>query len=285
MHQRVVDLRAVGDGAVAREGPGRGGPDDDGGVFEAGVAGGDDGEADADGVAGAVVVFDLGFGESGALHRAPHHRPQAAVERAVQQELADLAGDGGLGAVVEGGVALFPVAGDAEALELGGLHLEPMLAVAAAFVAELQDGDGVLVAAGGAVFLLHLPLDRQAVRVPAGDVRGVLAGHAVGAHEHVLEDAVQRVADVQVAVGVDRPVVQEEAGAAAHGVDGALPQLDAVPAGEQIRLALRQVAAHREGGGRQEDGGFVVGCVGHGFARGRLEGARAGPAVFRRPGG
>ena len=50
-----------------------------------------DREAHPDRRAGVVVVLDLGLGQRGLLHRRPHHRAQAAIQRAVQQELADLA--------------------------------------------------------------------------------------------------------------------------------------------------------------------------------------------------
>src|SRR3546814_16098164 len=72
----------------------------------------------------------------------------------------------------------------------------------------------VLVLAAGAVLLLDLPLDRQAVAVPAGHVDGLPPGHVLRAVDDVLEDLVQRVADVQVAVRVGRPVMQDENGRA-----------------------------------------------------------------------
>ena len=48
------------------------------------------------------------------------------------------------------------------------------------------------------------------------------------------------------------------------------PQVHLLPAGEDLRLALRQVAAHREGGLRQEDGVAVValGGIGGGVVHG-----------------
>ncbi len=256
---RVVDGGAGSERAVARHGPGRRGPDHH---RSAGERARQDGEAHPDRVAGVVVVLDLGFRQGGLLHRGPHHRAQPAVERAVQQEGADLAGDGGLGAVIHGGVARGPVTGHAQALELGRLHLQPALRVGAALGAEIQHRHGVLVAAGAAVLLLHLPLDRQAVAVPAGDVVRVEPGHAVRAHDHVLEDAVQRVADMQVPVGVDRPVMQDERGAARGGLPRARPQSDALPPGEDLRFALGQLAAQRELRRGQEDGVAVVGHSG-----------------------
>ena len=118
--------------------------------------------------------------------------------------------------------------------------------VAAAFVAEVQHGHRILVAASLAILFLDLPFDRQAVRVPAGDVTHALPGHAVRPHDDVLQDTVQRVADVQVAVGVDRPVMQHPWRAGGHLRLRPVPQADALPARQQLWLAHRQVAAHGE---------------------------------------
>ena len=224
-----------------------------------------------------VVVLDLGLGERGLLDGAPHHRAQAAVQGAVEQEAADLGGDGGLGGEVHGGVAAGPVALHAEAAELRGLDVEPLLGVGAAFGTELQDGDVVLVAAGLAVGLLDLPLDRQAVAVPAGDVEHVFARHLAGAVDDVLVDLVQGVADVQVAVGVRRAVVQQEGRAAGAVLAQAGVQLLGLPAGEDLGLLRGQACAHREVGRGEEHGVAVVargGGVGHGGIS--QEGSKAG---------
>jgi hypothetical protein len=60
-------------------------------------------------------------------------------------------------------------------------------------------------------WLLDLVLDRQAVAVPARHVGRVEAGQRLGTDDDVLEDLVHRVADVDVAIGVRRAVVQHEA--------------------------------------------------------------------------
>jgi hypothetical protein len=66
---------------------------------------------------------------------------------------------------------------------------------------------GVLVLALGAVLLLDLPFDRQAVAVPAGHVVGVVPASAASGR-HVLQDLVERVADMNVAIRIGRPVMQ-----------------------------------------------------------------------------
>jgi hypothetical protein len=162
-------------------------------------------------VALVVVVLDLGLGQRGLLDRAPHHRLRALVERAGHEELHELLGDHPLGVEVHRQVGVGPVAGDAEALELLALDVDPTPCEVTAFLAEVDHVDLVLVEPLGAVLLLDLPFDGQAVAVPAGDVAGVLPHHLLGADDHVLQDLVQRVPDVEVAVGVGRAVVEREA--------------------------------------------------------------------------
>src|SRR3546814_2653048 len=85
-----------------------------------------------------------------------------------------------------------------------------MLGIGAAFGAEFLDRNLVLVELFLAILLLDLPLDGQAVAVPAGNVRRVLALQRLGADDHVLQDMVERVADEHVAIRVRRSVVEDE---------------------------------------------------------------------------
>ena len=133
-----------------------------------------------------------------------------------------------------------PVADDAEALELLALHVDPVRGELAALVAELVDRHLVLVPALGAVLLLDLPLDRQAVAVPARHVVGIVAEH-LRFDDEILEDLVERVADMDVAVGVGRAVMQHELRAALRPFwRRLLVEVHVVPALQQSRLALGQ---------------------------------------------
>ena len=105
----------------------------------------------------------------------------------------------------------------------------------------------------------HLYIGQEAVAV------GALA--ALRADDDVLQDLVERRADVDVAVGVGRAVMQHEFGLAAAGVAQALVQAALVPGLDPARLALGQVAAHRERRVRQVEGGAVV-RGGHGVRPG-----------------
>jgi hypothetical protein len=207
---------------------------------------------------GVQVVLDLGIGERGFLDHRPQHRLRAAVEPAVHQELADLARDLGLGRKSHGGVGPAEVALDTEAPELFGLDADPLLGELAALAPKLDHRHRILVLAALPVAFLDFPFDRQAVAVPAGHVVGVLAQHLLGSVDHVLEDLVEGVAHVQMAVGVGRAVMQQELLTPLCGLAQAREQVHLVPARQNLRLALGQSGAHGKFGARQENRGFVI---------------------------
>ena len=86
--------------------------------------------------------------------------------------------------------------------------------------------------------------------IPTGDVGRIEAFHRFDFDDEVLEDFVERVAEVDVAVGVGRAVVQhvQGAGGADFGVE-----IFGVPAGKGARLHLGEVGLHGEGGFGQVD--------------------------------
>ncbi len=171
------------------------------------------GKSDPYRVGGIILVFDLGLRKRGLLDDAPHDRLRTAVEQAVRREFHDLARDLRFGGETHRRIRMIPVADHAEALEFLALHIDPMRRKGAALIAELIDRHLVLVFALGAIFLLDLPFDRQAVTIPARHVIGILAEHLLGTGDEILQDLVQRMTDMDVAVGVRRPIMQHEAGA------------------------------------------------------------------------
>jgi hypothetical protein len=96
--------------------------------------------------------------------------------------------------------------------------VDPFLGISAAFGAELVPGDLVLVQLLLAILLLDLPFDRKAVAVPAGHVGRVEAHQRARADDDVLQDLVHGVAHVEVAIGVGRAIVEDEAFGAGAGL-------------------------------------------------------------------
>ena len=202
------------------------------------------------------LVLHLRFGERRAAVCAPVHGLLALVDHALLHELAEGADDGGLVAEVHGAVGRAPQADDAKALEAVPLDVEVLLGVRAAGPAKVGRAHLPL---PGAELAVDLQLDGQAVAIPARQVRCVVASHVVRLDDQVLQDLVERRADVDLAVGVWRAVVQQEdRGALARGAN--LPvQVHLVPAGDGLGLGRLQVGLHREGGPGQVAGLFPVG--------------------------
>ena len=162
------------------------------------------GELDEDGGAGIVGVLNLGLGQGGLVKGAPVHRLHALVDEALLRHLAEDLDLLGLKLGQQGDIGVLPLPQHAQALELAGHLLDVALGVLPALGAEL--GGGHLVP----LYLLVLQnggLDGQAVGVPAGHIGSAPAGHVAVLDDHILEDLVQGGADVDVAVGVGRAVV------------------------------------------------------------------------------
>ena len=215
------------------------------------------------------MILDLGFGERGLLDRRPHDRLRAAIELVAHGELHDLAGDLRFRVV-----ATWSGTGSSQSPSTPR-RLNSSRCTSIHFSAKARHsrrnstiGHIVLVLALGAILLLDLPLDRQAVAVPARHVVGIEAEHALRADDQVLQDLVERMADMDVAVGIGRAVVQHEARTALLDLAQALVELVLVPALQELRLALRQAGPHGELGLGQEQGfGIVAGgalrLIGH----------------------
>ncbi|KFB74299.1 MAG: hypothetical protein AW09_000410 [Candidatus Accumulibacter phosphatis] len=112
-----------------------------------------------------------------------------------------------------------------------------------------------------AVQFFDLVLDRQAVAVPARHIGCVETGQRPGADDDVLEDLVDCVANVNVAVGVGRAIVQNEARASPRRLANPLVEFCLLPGSKPLRFAAGKIATHRKWRvGKIE--GFLV--IGHG---------------------
>ncbi len=223
--ERVVCVGVERERQVRRQRPRRRRPDHGEHALagEAGVPGREavavrlgEGEAHVDRRAHVVlVVLHLGLGERRAARDTPVDGLLRLVDEPSLDEQGELAHDRRL---VEGRhreVGVAPLAQHAQPLELAPLHADVLLGVGPAGAAELDRRQLALLRAEAAV---HLQLDREAVAVPARAVRRVEASHRAAAHDHVLEDLVERRPEVDVAVRVRGAVVQHEAGRPARAL-------------------------------------------------------------------
>ena len=266
----VVEVRVQGDAEVRGQRPGRGGPDDEVGAFEARrrVV---DGKRHVDGRRGLLLILDLRLGESGLRPEAPEHGPLGTIDKALLHKLGEGAHDVGLVGGREGQVGVVPVTEDAEALEGFFLHLHK---AAGKRLGACADFGGAEILG----FLHHLELDGQTVAVPAGDVGRVKAGHRLRFDDEVLQHLVQRGAHVHVAIRERRAVMQDELRLAGHLLHDALVKPGLLPLRQPLRFTRDEIGFHRKVGLRRADGVLVVllVCVrgAHGVGKRRARVAR-----------
>jgi len=224
-------------------------------------------EFDPDRVAFIIVIFDFGLGQRRALHHRPHHWLGAAIKLARHGKFQQFASNARLGVKRHGGIGIVEIAFDAQTLELFGLNPDPCLGKITAFLAEFVDRHFVLVLALGAILLLDLPLDRQAVTIPARHIVGIKTAHLERARDDVFQDLVERMADMDIAIGVRRAIVKHVKRAASRTFTQFFIKLHLLPALDQQRLFVRQASAHRKIRLRQIKGFGIVdffGGLGHG---------------------
>ncbi len=251
---------------VGGDGPGGGGPDHRVGVLARRQGGETEGggellgfgadKAHVDGRAGFVLVFHFRFGQRRAAVETPVDRLQALEHPAALDHLGQRPHFAGFVGEVHGQVGIVPVSEYAEADEFLLLHRHLFGGVGPAQFAHLVGGQALAVGDFDLVF------DGQTVAVPARHVGRVEASQGLGADDDVLEDLVEGMAQVQVAVGVGRAVVQDELGPAGRSLADFLIELALLPVGDPFGFALGEIAAHREG-----RVGQVQGLAGFGHGR------------------
>jgi len=235
-------------GHIGRQGPRRRGPDNDGGLrpgqFRIDIAEITvDSEFHVDRRRGVLMILDLGFGQRGHTGGAPVDRLLASDHRPGEEKFIEFPGDGGLVIVTHGQVRPVPVTEHPEALELFFLDLDPLFRVTPAGASLGQGGDGCFLVAQ---FLVDVMLDRQAVTVPAGNVRRIETGHPLGTQDDVLENLVESGTEMDIAVGVGGAVVQDEQRPSGTSLLNPLIKVFRIPALQYQRFILGQVGLHLE---------------------------------------
>ncbi|RMS08110.1 hypothetical protein ALP75_200319 [Pseudomonas syringae pv. actinidiae] len=251
--QRVFELGMNVQRLVGGNGPRRGGPDDDGsrlaqrgyakGCSQFGLVG--NRERDVDGRGLLVLVFDFGFGQCRTAIEAPVDRFQALEDETALDHLGQRADFSGFVGEVHGQVRVAPVTQHTQTDELGLLAFDLFGRIGTAQLTRAVCGEVL------AVGHFDLVLDRQTMTVPTRHIGGIEARQGFGAQDHVLENLVDRMTDVNIAVGVRRTVVQDELWTILANLAQLLVQANAVPALQSLRLALGQAGLHREGGVRK----------------------------------
>ena len=256
VHGNILKLRVEGYGLRRGNRPGRRRPDY--GVNISSSQRGVDGvrvtgKFVADIHAGRSVLFVLNFGlgQCGLVVYAPENRFQAFINKVLLKERIE--GLENARFVLEGHRLIWirPAAKDAESLKLRALQVDVLLSVFTAGAANADCGHLQLLAAK---LLVYLDLDRQAMAVPAWNVRRIKARHRLGLDDKVLDALVQRMTKVNCAVGVGRAIVQDVLRRPISGYPDLMVKVLFHPACEPRRLILRQVCLHRKVGLGQVQG-------------------------------
>ena len=200
-----------------------------------------------------LAVLNLRVRQRSRLRHRPQNRTRRPIQSAVADELAEFAHNLSLGGARHREIRVVPVADDAVTPEALALNVNPLLREGAAETAKLNRRNVLLGTAGGSDLLLNLPLDRQTVAVPAGNIIRVGAQSLARAVDDVLENLVQRRADMQLAVRIRRAVMQNILRASARLLALKSEEINLVPESEDLRLLLRKSAAHRKISARQKN--------------------------------
>ena len=139
---------------------------------------------------------------------------------------------------------MFPIAEHAEPFEFFALNRNIFFRILLAQTANLRLAQRQFLRSADILF--DLQLDRQTVAVPAGNIRRGVAGHRFVFDDYVLENLVERMADVDVAVGVRRPVVQNKLRLSLIGLKNLEISSVALPLFDLLGLILRQIGRASE---------------------------------------
>ena len=187
---------------------------------------------------------------------APVHRLLALIDEPLVDETSERPDDCRLVFEVHRQVRMVPIAEDPEALELGRHDADEALRIGAAGPAEVRHAHLPLLRAELAV---HLQLDGQPVTVITGHVRGVESSHRARLDDEVLQDLVERGAEVDLAVCVRRSVVEYELRSPGPGLANTVIESHCLPSRERLRLGGLEVRLHREICPREVKGVFPFG--------------------------
>src|SRR5206468_12104324 len=140
-------------------------------------------------------------------------------------------------------VGMGPVAENSKSLEFLPLDLHELFGVGPAGSPDLQGPHGLLLRPQLPVDAM---LDGETMAIPPGPIRGVEPHHGSRLDHEVLDNLVERLAEVDVAIGVRGAVVEKESRTSPPGLPDELIESDAFPVLQPPRLPLRQARLHRE---------------------------------------
>src|SRR5262245_4610760 len=153
-----------------------------------------------------IFVFNFRLGKSGLIRCTPEYRLQSLIDASPLHKFPELSDDRGLISGIHREIRMLPIAQDPEPLKLFTLNREKLLRI---FPAESADGRSIERFFFVTEFFKDLMFDRQTMAIPPWHKRYLVACHRFRFNDDVLENLVQRVTDMNAAIGVRRPIVQD----------------------------------------------------------------------------
>ena len=144
---------------------------------------------------------------------------------------------------IQGYIGMVPVAQHTQPFEVLPLGVDPLEGIFPAHFPQFPRGQLVTVHPGG---LQAGMFDGHAVGIPAGDVGGVIALGVFVFDDDVLQDLVQGMAHVDLAVGVGRSVVEDELLVACMELLFFSIDIIFIPEIQEIRFPFGQPCPHGE---------------------------------------
>ena len=263
LNQRIVQISVERYCLVGGDGPGRGGPDNHGNVAFAFVSSEqrqgfgliDGSEAHINLRRGFVLVLHFGLCQRGLTHHTPVNRFETTNHVPFGDDLAQSPHNARFHFWVHGEVGFVPLTHDAKADKISFLAGDLLRGV---ITASLAEGFVVDFHTGLTNFLLNLVLNRQTVAIPARHVGRIEAHETAGFNDHILQNLVDRVTNVNVAVGVGRAIVEDELFTPFTLLAQVGVYIKILPALEHFRLAYGQAGFHLKVSFRQVQGMLVV---------------------------
>ena len=179
----------------------------------------------------------------------------AAVKGAVLGEAGQLAGGNPFVVVGHRQVRAVPVAKDPQPLEFLPLDVDEFGGILPALLAHLQLCHFMFLRSK---ILLHLQFDRQPMAVPSRGVRGIKPAHPLAFEDDVLEDLVERMPYVNMAICVRRAIVQHVGRLSGCSRREFPIQVRLFPAIENFQFFLGEIGLHGEIGNRQIECVLVI---------------------------
>ena len=261
LNEIVLEVRVQRNCKVARNGPGSGGPNYEIYILLGTKQLGDNtlvigySELYKDRLTRNILVLNLCLSQCGLVVRAPVNRLLTLVDVTLLSHLAENLNLSSLVIVGQGQVRAIPVADNAQTLKLGTLGIDMIVCKLFTLGAELRSGN---LAAIHAVSLDCLTLNRKTMGIPARNVRSLITHHIARTQNKILEDLIQCVTHMQIAVCIRRAVVQNEKRLALVLLHQFMVEVVLLPVFQKTRLALRQTGTHREFGFGQIDRIVVI---------------------------